>query len=380
MEELIAGNDEGSKRVKEASERKDQWLAKQVRNRKKTPTEIVVVDADVMQKDVASGKPLKDTHEDPENAEPSERVAISGKEYDREQEVAKQSTAMQEDRPHRRARGQPNDDPMTPVSDKYDSLLLDDGEEAAIDIRMISPERAPPVKRRIEAEDESRGDGTGKVGIVGNTDVDIQSLSQGLTSIVNMAEDEKSIVTAAIFSVYITDVLFPASVNEVAAKFGLVARTSFDITNGWGFSKDEHRARARKRIKAEDTYCVIGPPPCALFAMLMELVETQHKGEPEWAKKRIALLEAAIGYVVWWCMLYRYQLKRGKHFIHGHALLSRSWGLECIKELVHDLRIFVAYGNMCQFDMTAHIDTRHGPRGLVAKPTGFCTSSWTVHQ
>ena len=37
-----------------------------------------------------------------------------------------------------------------------------------------------------------------------------------------------------------------------------------------------------------------------------------------------------------------------------------------------------AYASMCQFGMQSHVDTRLGPRGAVAKATGFRPSSWAV--
>ena len=43
-----------------------------------------------------------------------------------------------------------------------------------------------------------------------------------------------------------------------------------------------------------------------------------------------------------------------------------------------DARVSVAYANMCQFGMTSHIDVKDGPRGPVAKPTGFLTSGWAM--
>ena len=46
--------------------------------------------------------------------------------------------------------------------------------------------------------------------------------------------------------------------------------------------------------------------------------------------------------------------------------------------LREDSRVSIAYANMCQFGMTTHIDVRNGPRGPVAKPTGFLTSSWAI--
>ena len=80
------------------------------------------------------------------------------------------------------------------------------------------------------------------------------------------------------------------------------------------------------------------------------------------------------------CGLYSYQFKQSKHFIHEHPRSARSWSIDGIKELTNDLGVSSAYSNMCHFGMTTHIDVRDGQRGLVAKPTGFMTSSWTAYE
>lgn len=70
----------------------------------------------------------------------------------------------------------------------------------------------------------------------------------------------------------------------------------------------------------------------------------------------------------------------GRHFVHEHPWNARSWKLECILDLQSDTRVKTAYTNMCRSGMTSHIDKKDGDRGLVAKPTGFMTSSWDVFE
>ena len=53
----------------------------------------------------------------------------------------------------------------------------------------------------------------------------------------------------------------------MAAIFGLTPGTFFDLTNGWDFSQDTHRASAWKCIKD------IGAPPYTMFSMLQELTK-----------------------------------------------------------------------------------------------------------
>ena len=110
--------------------------------------------------------------------------------------------------------------------------------------------------------------------------------------------------------------------------------------------------------------------PCTLFSALQELNKAIHKNNPEWQRKYEDRLKEAIAHVEYCCVLYRHQLKMGRHFVHEHPWSARSWKLECILDLQSDARVKTAYANLCRFGMTSHIDKKDGDRGLVAKPTG----------
>ena len=47
--------------------------------------------------------------------------------------------------------------------------------------------------------------------------------------------------------------------------------SSMDLTNGYGFTTPEARKRAWAKIKEEDSFLMIGSPPCTLFSLLQEL-------------------------------------------------------------------------------------------------------------
>ena len=112
----------------------------------------------------------------------------------------------------------------------------------------------------------------------------------------------------------------------------------------------------------------------------MELNKFMQRDNKDWQEKYQRSLKEAIQHVEFCCVLYRHQLKSGRHFVHEHPWGAKSWKLECIKELVEDDRTSVAYTHMCRFGMTTHVDKKDGERGHVLKPTGFLTSSWAVYQ
>ncbi len=77
-----------------------------------------------------------------------------------------------------------------------------------------------------------------------------------------MNEIDRKLLAAAILGVDIAEVYSPERVAKVAAKFGLRAGSSFDLTNGWDFNIAEHRRKAWSKIKDEPSYLLIGSPPC----------------------------------------------------------------------------------------------------------------------
>ena len=54
-------------------------------------------------------------------------------------------------------------------------------------------------------------------------------------------ETDRKIVTAFILGVDVTEVNSLERVTEVAKRYGLVAGTSLDLTNGGDFNRQDHR-------------------------------------------------------------------------------------------------------------------------------------------
>ena len=55
-----------------------------------------------------------------------------------------------------------------------------------------------------------------------------------------MTEIDRNIMASVILGVGVTEVYSPERVAKVAAKFGLRAGSSFDLTHGWDFNIAEH--------------------------------------------------------------------------------------------------------------------------------------------
>ena len=67
-------------------------------------------------------------------------------------------------------------------------------------------------------------------------------------------EEEKKVVESVIRGVDVTEIYSPASVNRLAATMGLIPGHSLDLTNGWDFSREEHRRKAWNLIKSTKPY------------------------------------------------------------------------------------------------------------------------------
>ena len=191
----------------------------------------------------------------------------------------------------------------------------------------------------------------------------------------SMNEIDRRIMASVILGVDITEVFSPERVAEVAKRYGLVAGSSFDLTNGWDFNVKEHREECWRRIKKECPYLLIGSPPCTYFSMLQELNIAVHGHKPEWMAKFQEEKRKAIGHIEFCVELYKYQLAHGRHFLHEHPWSARSWSLPCVTELMSHPAVEIVQGHMCRFRMTTHIEHKDGERGLVKKPTGFLSSS-----
>ena len=74
----------------------------------------------------------------------------------------------------------------------------------------------------------------------------------------SMTEIDRKILATAILGGDVTEGYSPERVAKVAAKFGLRAGSSFDLTNGWDFNIAEHRRKAWSKVKDESPYLLIG--------------------------------------------------------------------------------------------------------------------------
>ena len=183
-------------------------------------------------------------------------------------------------------------------------------------------------------------------------------------------DEEKKIIASVVRGVDVTEIYSPERVNKLAAKMGRVP-----LTNGWDFSREDHRRRAWRLIKETKPYMVIGSPPCTMFSMLQELNLHLHKDDAPWMAEFDRKWRFAVQHIEFCAQIYRLQMNEGRHFIHEHPRDAKSWDLPVVKDLLNDPRLNWVEGHMCAFDMTAPISGSNGEVGYAKKPTGFMTNS-----
>ena len=58
-----------------------------------------------------------------------------------------------------------------------------------------------------------------------------------------------------------------------------------DLTNGWGFNREDHKRQAWKKVRGEAPVLLIGSPPCTYFSILPELSKAVRGDKPDWQEK-----------------------------------------------------------------------------------------------
>ena len=95
-------------------------------------------------------------------------------------------------------------------------------------------------------------------------------------------------------------------VAGVAARFGLVAGSSLDLTDGWDFNRPDHRMQSLRRIEHEEQFCVIGSPPSTKCSLFQELAVARRWNVPIMSKKHERELDEARCHIDCCCLVYCY--------------------------------------------------------------------------
>ena len=189
--------------------------------------------------------------------------------------------------------------------------------------------------------------------------------------------DEIEILAAVCKGVDITEIFSPERVTKLCKKYGLIARDSFDLRDGYVLADERTQARVIDRINRTNPTVVIGSPPCTLFSRLQQL--NLHVHGPEWAAKFEVEKKKAAAHIVFCLKVFQLQRARGAYFLFEHPESADSWNLPELVELMQLDGVMTQVADQCMYGLRTHSDVK-GESLPAKKPTRFMSNSWCVLQ
>ena len=173
----------------------------------------------------------------------------------------------------------------------------------------------------------------------------------------------------------VSEIYSPPRVTRTAKmmpEYGILPGFALDLTTynkdgvAWGFTKNEHRNEARKKVHTEEPMFIIGSPPCTDVSPWQNLnAERYEWSDAEIRRRRI---RAAV-HLEFMCELYQYQTEQGRYFLHGHPDGALSWDFRCVRDVLRRPEVLRVTGDQCQYGQ------EDGNGRPVRKRTGWMTNS-----
>ena len=156
---------------------------------------------------------------------------------------------------------------------------------------------------------------------------------------------------------------------------------AFDLTvndpsdgKPWDFSKPEKRERARRIVREQRPYMLIGSPMCTDFSTWQHLNESKTSDLEAMRKAK----KKSIAHIEFMVSLYLEQYDAGRYFLHEHPRYATSWQLRRMAELMAMPGVELATGDQCQYGSVIRRGARAGD--AIKKPTGFLSNSEEVRK
>ena len=147
--------------------------------------------------------------------------------------------------------------------------------------------------------------------------------------------------------------------------------TTVDPDDGqpWDFNDPAKRAKARRMLREQRPFLIIGSPMCRYFSTWQRLNEVRTKDPAALARAKAA----AIVHLDFMAELYHDQLEAGNYFLHEHPLWASSWEVPSMQAVLRRAEVQRVHGDQCQFGAEIRTGVHRGDP--VKKPTGFMTNS-----
>ena len=112
-----------------------------------------------------------------------------------------------------------------------------------------------------------------------------------------------------------------------------------------GFSRRRKRIKARRLLREQKPYMLIGSPMCRAFSTWQHL--NRAKSNDKAAMD--AAYEAAKVHISFVVSLYRDQIEGNRYFLHEHPAGASSWRLPVVEELLQVPGVQRINGDQCQY-------------------------------
>ena len=123
--------------------------------------------------------------------------------------------------------------------------------------------------------------------------------------------------------------------------------TTVDPDDGlpWDFSRKSKRNKARRMLREQRPYLVIGSPQCKEFSTWQYLNAQRFPDDGRRQEAR----KAAEVHLEFVASLYRDQLDAGRYFLHEHPRWATSWSVACIEKIAGHPKVQTVHGDQCQY-------------------------------
>ncbi len=176
----------------------------------------------------------------------------------------------------------------------------------------------------------------------------------------------------------VSEIYSPPRVTELIRELRpkhLMAGFALDLTvidedgEPWDFTNAAKRNKARRIVREQRPYVLIGSPMCKSFSTWQRLNMARSNNVEAMQRARV---EATM-HLDFVASLYEDQADGGRYFLHEHPRFAESWEVPTMARLLARDDVERVHGDQCQFG--AEIKTGRDRGDPLKKPTGFMTNS-----
>ena len=121
----------------------------------------------------------------------------------------------------------------------------------------------------------------------------------------------------------------------------------------WDFTSLAKQAKARRMLREQKPYFLIGSPMCRQFSTWQALNNSKNPDKEETER---AYAEA-VEHLKFVTSLYMEQIEGGRYFLYEHPQFATSWAVEAMEELKKVPGVQISFGDQCQYGA----EVRSGP-------------------